>query len=142
MLNPIKHQTILSFDFGLKHIGVAVGQTLTLSARALRSVPAKQGEPDWQQVDRLIETWQPHALVVGIPTKMDGQPLYITKPAKVFSEQLTQRYTLPVHHADERLTTVEARRQTFQQGGYRALRQTDIDSLAAKLILEGWLQDF
>lgn len=136
----MSEQTILAFDFGLKRMGVAVGQFITQSAKPLQALDANRGIPNWEKVDAYIKDWSPHALVVGIPTKMDGASLYVTAPAKQFAKKLEKRYSLPVHHADERLTTVEAREQLFQQGGYRRLQQSDIDSFAAKLILEGWFQ--
>lgn len=132
-------ERILAFDFGMKRIGVAVGQTLTRSATPLRTLDAKKGVPHWQAIDTLLTRWHPQALVVGIPTTMDGKDLYVTEPARVFAASLKERYALPVYHADERLTTVEARRQLFEAGGYRQIKKAAVDSLAAQLILEGWL---
>lgn len=131
--------TILGFDFGLKYIGIAVGQTTTRSARALTTVIARAGVPPWEQISQLIQTWQPDSLVVGIPLNMDGSEQPLTHAAKQFAQQLTTRYQLPVHPMDERLSTREAREQLFTQGGYRALKKKTIDSLAAQLILESWL---
>ena len=131
-------QTILAFDFGMSRIGVAVGQTITLSATPLHALTARQGNPQWELVNDLMKNWSPQALVVGIPTKMDGTTLYVTKPAKRFAQQLQERYKKKVYHNDERLSTVAARAQLFEQGGFRHLKRTDIDSFAAKLILESW----
>ncbi|KTD47058.1 Holliday junction resolvase [Legionella rubrilucens] len=130
----------LGFDFGYKRIGVAVGQTVTLSARPLPTLAARQGIPDWQLVTRLIEQWQPQALIVGLPTCIDGSEQYTTPLARHFAKQLKKRFSLPVHLVDERLTTVEARSQLFAEGGYRKLKNSQIDSTAACIILEQWLQ--
>jgi putative holliday junction resolvase len=131
---------LLSFDFGLKHIGIAVGQTITQTAQALTSIRAQNGIPNWNEVAELIKTWKPHALIVGIPLNMDGTEQPLTRAATKFSHELKNKFSLPVHHVDERLTSVEARAQLFEEGGYRALKKSAIDSLAAKLILESWLQ--
>lgn len=134
------NQVLLGFDFGLRHIGIAVGQTITHSAQALTSIKAQNGTPNWDDITQLIKTWKPNALVVGIPLNMDGTEQPLTRAAKKFSEQLKTHTQLPIHFVDERLTSVEARAQLFEEGGYRALKKSAIDSLAAKLILESWLQ--
>ena len=132
-------QTLLGFDFGLKRIGVAVGQTLTGTATALTTLQADKGEPNWSELEKLIKEWGPQALVVGIPLNMDSSQQTITMAAKNFANSL-QRFGLPVYEVDERLTTKEARQQLFSAGGYRAIKQAQIDSIAAKLILESWLR--
>lgn len=131
---------LLGFDFGTKHIGIAVGQTITQSARALTTLKAEKGVPEWDALDALMKTWQPQALVVGIPLNMDGTEQPLTELAKQFANLLRERYQLPVYDMDERLTTVAAKEQLFTQGGYRALDKKDIDSLAAQLILQNWLR--
>ena len=131
----------LGFDFGYKRIGVAVGQTVTRSAKPLNIIPAKEGIPDWQLVARIIDQWRPKALIVGLPTCIDGKEQYTTVAAKNFSIQLAERFALPVHLVDERLTTVEARAEMFAQGGYRKIKNSPIDSIAACIILEQWLND-
>lgn len=131
--------TVLGFDFGMKHIGVAVGQTITRSANPLSSLKAKDGIPNWDNISKLITTWNAKALVVGIPLNMDGTEQPITAAAKKFSNRLEARFNLPVHHVDERLTTVEAKQQLFDSSGYKALDKSSIDSYSAKLILESWL---
>lgn len=134
-------QFILGFDFGLKHIGVAVGQSLTCTAQALTSLSAQQGTPRWEEVSQLLKTWQPQAIVVGIPLNMDGTEQPLTKFAKQFAEELKTRYHLPVHPMDERLSTVEARSLLFAEKGYKGLKKKAIDSLSAQLILENWLME-
>ncbi len=135
-------QVLLGFDFGLKYIGVAVGQTLTRTAQPLTTLTAQQGIPDWNEIKKLIETWRPNALVVGIPLNMDGSEQFLTHAARHFSEALEKHFNLPVHSMDERLSTIEARAHLFEKGGYKALQKKAIDSVAAQLILESWLQRF
>jgi len=133
------HTTLLGFDFGMKRIGVAVGQAITCSANPLMTLSAKHGKPDWRAITELIDTWCPDALVIGIPLNMDGSPQFITRAAEHFAAQLEKRYLLTVYRMDERLTTIAARAEVFDAGGYKALQASQIDSLAAKLILEAWL---
>ncbi|MBN2689459.1 MAG: Holliday junction resolvase RuvX [Gammaproteobacteria bacterium] len=135
-----RNNIYLGFDFGLRKIGVAVGQLITKSASPMPILPAKDGAPNWQQLDKLIQDWQPCALVTGLPLNMDGSEHEITKAAKKFVTQLEERYKLPVHFVDERLTTKAAREFIYEQGGYKALQDSAIDSIAAKLILEDWLK--
>lgn len=129
----------IGFDFGTRNIGVAVGQKITNSSTALPPLLAKLGIPNWQQIDTLIKEWQPTALVVGVPYKIEGGDFYVTKLAKRFIEQLKTRYKTPVYSAEERLTTKSAREEIFARGGYKALQKQSVDSAAARLILEEWM---
>lgn len=137
----MREQIVLAFDFGMKHIGVAVGQTSLNQASALKTLLAKQGTPNWNVIGKLVHEWNAKAFIVGIPVNLNGAEQAITQAAKRFSKELTTRFKLPVHHVDERLTTVEARQQVFNVGGYKKLQETEIDSYAAMLILEQWLTE-
>lgn len=128
-------------DFGFKQIGVAVGQTLTQTATALPYLHAEQGQPDWGKLQKLIEEWRPVGFIVGLPTTIEGKALYTTKAAKKFALQLKQKFHAPVYLVDERLSTKEARSQIFNHaGGFRQLKKGRVDSVAACIILEQWLQ--
>lgn len=131
----------LAFDFGFKRIGSAVGQSLTKTASPLVTIQAKSGIPDWAGIEKLIKEWRPQALIVGLPTCIDETELYTTGAARGFARQLRKRFALPVHLVDERLTTRAAREELFAQGGYKKLKSTAIDNIAACIILEQWLQD-
>lgn len=130
----------LGFDFGYRRIGAAVGQLLTNSASPLPTLKATQGVPDWDVIKKLIDEWRPIALVVGLPSCIDGTEQYTTGASRGFARQLRKRFSLPVHLVDERLTTVEARAHLYAEGGYRKIKTTEIDSIAACVILEQWLQ--
>ena len=132
-------QVLLGFDFGMKRIGIAVGQMITQTARALTTLSADQGMPQWKEVDKIVKTWYPDALVVGIPLNMDGTEQPLTEAARQFVRALEDRFKLPVYGIDERLTTKAAREQVFNQGGYKALQGGQIDSIAAQLILQNWI---
>lgn len=126
-------RTLLAFDYGKRRIGVAVGQTLTATATPLAIVPCRRRGPDWREIARLIARWQPAALIVGIPLNMDGTEQPMTRAARHFARQLEQRYGLPVHGVDERLSSVEARARRQSPG--------DLDAIAAQVILETWLAE-
>lgn len=136
-----KALTILGFDFGSKRIGVAVGQTLTQTANPLNTLHLKSGKIDWESIDQLIKQWRPNALVVGIPWQVDGTSQKITELTLAFADELMTRFELPVHRVDERYTTVDAKQALFDQAGYKHLKKNEIDSWAAKLILESWLRE-
>lgn len=130
-------ETLLAFDYGEKHIGVAVGQTLTGTANPLESIRVSSTHPDWSAITRVIETWKPDALVVGLPLNMDGTEQTVTRRARRFGNQLSGRFSLPVHLVDERLTTREARNRLARDG-----RAGDDDHpVAAQIILESWLNE-
>jgi putative Holliday junction resolvase len=126
-------RTLLGFDFGQKRIGIAVGQLLTRSATPVATLTSRGGKPDWNAVGRLIAEWKPDALVVGIPVHMDGSIQPTTKAAQRFCRQLQGRYGLPVYPAEERLSSY-----LVESGG--ADTRTNIDALAAQVILQDWLQ--
>jgi putative holliday junction resolvase len=130
--------TLLGFDFGLQRIGVAVGQELTGTATALATVRSRNGNPDWDMIEELIRTWRPDALLVGIPLHADDSESGFTRNVKRFIRQLEDRYKLPVHTMDERLSSHAA----AQRGGdgKHELESRGIDAVAAKEILQSWLQ--
>lgn len=133
--------TVLAFDFGTSSIGCAVGQSITGTAQGLPTFKARDGIPDWQQIERVIQEWQPDLLVIGLPLNMDGTPQPLTERARKFANRLNGRFNLPIALQDERLTTVEARSMIFERGGYRALKKQKVDSISACLILESWFEN-
>ena len=129
---------LLGFDYGTHKIGVAVGQPLTRTATPLETLGLVNKKPDWQRIARLLEEWQPAALIVGHPFEMTDREANNAAGAKRFARQLNGRFRLPVHLADERLTSREA---WSQLGNTAAADPTRVDAYAAKLILETWLND-
>lgn len=141
MPNPsCTHHVLLGFDFGMKRIGVAVGQTITHSAQALTILPARDGIPDWTQILQLIQTWRADGLVVGVPFNMNGTEQHTTHLARKFARRLATHTQLPVYTVDERLTTVTAK--ALVSARTQRKPPAEIDSYAAKLILESWLNQF
>ncbi|MEY4921489.1 MAG: hypothetical protein RLY17_206 [Pseudomonadota bacterium] len=132
------NRTIIAFDFGTKSIGVAIGQEVTGTARALASFKAQDGTPDWQKVEKLLKEWQPDLVVVGLPLNMDGTEQPLTTRARRFANRLHGRFGVQIALQDERLSTVEARAKLFEDGGYRALDKGSVDATSAVIILESW----
>jgi putative Holliday junction resolvase len=122
---------VLAFDFGLKHIGVAVGQPVTATASPLTTLAARQGKPDWEALGRLVEAWQPQVLLVGLPLNMDDTESDMSAQARRFAAALARRYGRRVLMVDERLTTFAT----------RAIAATDRHGAAAALIAESWLAE-
>ena len=112
--------TFLGFDFGMKNIGVAIGQTISCTAQPLVVLKAQDGIPDWRAIQSLIDEWLPNALIVGLPYGLQLQEQSITFSARKFARRLKAAYHLPVHLVDERLTTKEARRLLREQGNHAA----------------------
>ncbi|XOV83738.1 MAG: Holliday junction resolvase RuvX [bacterium] len=130
---------VLAFDFGLRHIGVAVGQSLTGSARGAGTLAARQGKPNWRDVDEVIAQYRPHQLLVGHPLNMDNSRNDITEAATRFAARLAAHSGLPTELHDERLTTRMAKSALAEA---KAMGQAKTDhELAACLILQSWLNE-
>ncbi len=121
--------TAIAFDFGTKSIGCAVGQSITGTAQALPAFKAQDGIPNWDAIEKCLKDWKPDVIVVGLPLNMDGTEQDLTLRAKKFANRLNGRFGIKVELQDERLTTVSARDEIFQRGGYRALNKGKVDVL-------------
>jgi putative Holliday junction resolvase len=118
---------ILAFDFGLKHIGIAVGQSITATASPLTTIRARDGKPDWVAIQALIEEWQPARLLVGLPLNMDDSESEMSLAARRFGARLARRSGLDVTMVDERLTSFEVK------------DEDQTHAAAAALIARTWL---
>ncbi len=142
MNESVSAATVLGFDFGLRYIGVAVGQTVTGTANPLETLKARQGEPIWDRIAGLIDHWRPSVLMVGVPLTASGAEQPITQAARRFAENLGVHFALPVLMIDERYTTLEAKQDLFERGGFRALKKSRIDAWSAKIITENGLRQW
>lgn len=137
-----KSGTCMAFDYGTKHIGVAIGDRLLQTARPLTTVLNRNGTPDWQSIQREIDDWLPADLVLGWPLTQEGEEQPLCNHIKGFAKQLTKRFGVPVHLVDERFSSVVAQEQirSMRQNGQlkRRSKHTDVDKVAAALILENW----
>lgn len=133
---------VLGFDVGSKLIGVAVGNRITQSARALGVVPMRDGQPDWVELDRLQREWLPVGLVVGLPLTLDGAEQPASKLARRFADSLHKRYGIAPALMDERHSSREAAGRFADARASGLKRRRDgalIDAEAAAVILERWL---
>lgn len=133
--------TLLAFDFGLRRIGVAVGQDVTGSASPLGVVYNRDGDIDFAAIDRLVNEWRPDRLVVGMPLNADGSPGDLDGPVSAFIQALA-RYDLPVATTDERYSSIEAERvlkEARADGRRGRIDKASIDAAAAVLIAERYL---
>ncbi len=135
---PESNISVIGFDFGTCWIGTAIGQTHTCTASPLQGIRVINNKPDWQSITKLIETWQPAKLIVGLPTSMRDIQSPMTEKAIRFSRQLEGRYHIKAELIDERLTTREAW-QIVEDSAYKQVDKQDIDCIAAVLITETWL---
>jgi len=132
--------TLLGFDFGLARIGVASGELETGRASALVTLHAESNDERFAAIARLIAEWHPVALVVGIPTHLDGGEHELTARCRRFAHQLHGRHALPVFTTDERLSSVAAAAELAEAGrrGWRE-RKAVLDAAAARIILQTFL---
>lgn len=140
---PGTPETIIAFDFGVRRIGVAVGQQVTNSANPLETVTNGADGPDWQRIEQLVREWRPQRLIVGMPLHADGSPSDIGRLASAFADAL-ERFELPVERVDERYSSVEAQamlKAQREQGLRGRIDKATIDSAAATLIAERWLKN-
>jgi putative Holliday junction resolvase len=134
-------RTILSFDFGLRRIGVAIGQDVTGSASPLGVIANRDSGVDHERLSALIKEWRPTQLVVGMPTHADGSPSEMQLAVNHFIEELA-RYGLPIDTVDERYTSIEAERvlKEARAAGTRGrISKEMVDSAAAVFIAERYL---
>ena len=134
-------ETILAFDFGLRRIGIAVGQEVTGSASPLGIVSNGQAGPDYQQIEKLLTEWRPERLVVGLPLRADGTPGDLEPAILQFVAEL-ERFALPIDRVDERHTSQEAEQALIsarQSGSHGRIKKEQIDSAAAVFIAERYL---
>ena len=135
------NRTFLGFDYGERHTGVAVGSTFSGMAQPVAVLAAQGGGPDWGAIDRLVAEWRPNGLVVGLPLNMDGSATRVTRAARAFGESLRARYNLPVHMADERLSSRAATDTLLEAGVPLKRHKQHIDKLAAQTILQAFLNE-
>jgi putative Holliday junction resolvase len=133
---------VLSFDFGLRRIGIAVGQSATRTASSLLTV-ANREAPDWAAIDRVVKEWKPALFVVGLPLDLSGEETDMSRAARRFGKALSERYGPGCVFADERLSSRAAESRFAEMRASGGLRRKDasrLDAMAAQIILENWLQ--
>ena len=140
-MNPhLKQGSVLAFDFGLKRIGVAVGEWETRCAHPLEVIVEEANVRRFARIAALVAEWQPVELVVGLPLSLNGEAHELTRRCRRFANQLHGRLHLPVRLVDERLTSAEAKTRLREAGVHGAQRQQAVDSLAAQRILQDYFE--
>ncbi len=132
----------LGFDVGARRIGVAIGNTLSDSARDLQVVAMREQQPDWLAIDKLIAEWRPDLLLVGDPATLDGGDQPARQRARAFAKELRKRYGVAVNMVDERSSSVEAAHQFARERASGTRRRRDaerLDAMAAAIIVRRWL---
>lgn len=139
MKSASEFNRFLAFDYGEKRIGVATGNSYMASTQALTILNCANDQPNWPEIEKLINEWQSEAFVVGLPLNMDNSEQLITQKAKKFGNRLHGRFGLPIFFHDERLSSAEVREYLFEIGGYKKVNQ-EIDAYAAELILKSFFE--
>lgn len=135
-----KPLSALAFDYGTQRIGVAFGQSLTGTAKPIRILKAKDGIPDWSEIESLIDEWSPDLFVVGLPYNLDGSESALLLRAVKFANRLNGRFNKPCYGMDERLSSQEAAEQVLE-GNSGTKKRTAIDDIAAQIILRNWFAE-
>ena len=123
----------MAFDYGTKRIGVAVGQTVSRTATALKVVSIIDGKPKWLDIAALVKEWMPDLFVLGLPVFADQQPNPAALDIERFARRLSGRYNRPVEYIDEHLSSYAA-------SSDEDVRSRGLDAAAAKMILLSWLE--
>ena len=133
--------TLLAFDFGMKRIGVAVGNTLSHTTQPLVTLHGEETVARFNAIEALLKEWQPAALVVGLPCNDDGTPHEMTRLCRRFANRLKGRFNLPVLLVDERYTSASASSQLNEMGVRGIKQKTMIDQVAAQHILQAYFDE-
>jgi putative Holliday junction resolvase len=132
---------ILALDVGSKTIGMAVSDPLGITAQGLQTLRRKNKRTDFDALNRVLEEYKVAEIVVGYPLRMSGAVGIQAEKMTEFAEQLRQRFQLPVHLWDERLTSAEANRVLRDSEMSIRRRGEVVDRLAAVLILQAFLEN-
>ncbi|MBT5718240.1 MAG: Holliday junction resolvase RuvX [Gammaproteobacteria bacterium] len=130
----------LGFDYGTQRIGVAFGQSLTGTAQPICVLRARDGIPDWAEIESLIAEWRPNLFVVGLPYNLDGSESDLMVRAVKFANRLNGRFNKPSYGMDERLSSVEAAEQVLEEN-WGSKKRAAKDDIAAQIILQNWFSE-
>ncbi|SPF31692.1 Putative Holliday junction resolvase (modular protein) [Candidatus Sulfotelmatobacter kueseliae] len=131
---------VLGLDVGSRRIGLAVSDLLGITAQGLETLQRRNKRHDFGQLERVIREYEVKEIVVGLPLRMSGAAGTQAEKMQAFAEELRQRFQLPVHLWDERLTSAEANRLLRETDLSIEKRGKAVDRMAAVLILQGWME--
>jgi putative Holliday junction resolvase len=130
---------VLAIDYGSVRIGLALSDPTGTLARPLPFVPARGDAKLARELAALAQKEQAELILLGLPRNMDGSHGDAAAKVKTFAAALGQATKIPIQLADERLTTVQASRQLHEAGKDTRAQRGRIDSEAATVLLQGWL---
>ena len=134
-------QTIMAFDFGTQKMGIAVGQSLIQNSNPLALFPMKDGIPNWENLLKIVQEWQPHLFLVGLPLNMDDSESELSARARKFARRLRHQTNIQTWMVDERLSTREARNTLEHYQANGQAKRLSADSFAASLLIESWYRE-
>ena len=123
---------ILAIDFGLKKVGLAIGNTLTKTSMPISTIFYKSKQELFNLLEKHVIEWKPECIIIGNPLNMDQTESEMSKLAEKFSTQFSKKFNLAVELVDERLSSFEAKEFT---------KDDNLDAMAAKLILDSWMNN-
>ncbi len=141
---PADITTVIGFDYGARRIGVALGNRISGSARALDVVSNGAGGPDWKRIETLMREWRPDAVLVGLPLTLDSGEQSNSHAARGFAAEMQTRHHLPAIMVDERLSSREAAHRFAARRASGSAKRKDaasLDAVAAEVIVEQWLRE-
>lgn len=131
-------KTILGIDYGLKRVGVAVGNTLTRNAEPLSIIQRTDDAQVIRAIEKLIREWQVQVLAVGVPRHPDGTAHEMTQSCLEFIEQLKQLPAISIAEVDERYTSAVITPKSVRKSNGK-IRAAEQDDQAAAVILNQYL---
>jgi len=131
---------VLGLDVGSKRIGVAISDPLGITAQGLETIQRQNKRVDFATLADLIRQYQVVEIVVGYPLRMSGAEGVQAEKMQRFAKELRERFQLPVHLWDERLTSAEANRLLRETEMSIRRRGQVVDQMAAVLILQSWME--
>jgi putative holliday junction resolvase len=132
--------TVLAFDYGVKRIGVAVGETALGIASPLGAIREESNHARFAEIAKLVCEWHPAVFIVGRPRHSNGSVHEVARLAEKFARRLSARHRLPVVFVDETLSSAAAE-QALREARTRSRRAGDVDAMAAAIILQSYLDD-
>jgi putative Holliday junction resolvase len=130
---------IMGIDYGDKRVGIALSDPLGLMAQGLKTLPNKVYDKMLESIFQIIKEYDVNLIVLGLPKNMNGTIGPRAESVMAFAEALKEKIDVPIHFWDERLSTVEAHKTMIDAGMSRSKRKNKVDSVAAVLILQGFL---
>ena len=138
---PDMPETLLGFDFGVKRIGVAIGNTMLHHARPLTTIDDEKTDARFARIAALLAEWQPGALIVGLPSNDDGTPHELMALCRRFANRLKGRFSLTTILVDERYTSLIASTVLNEQGIRGREQKALLDQYAAQQILQAYFDE-